>query len=117
MIYVEVPQLKRSYDRNLNWCRFWLGISLAVATLTFTFGVNQVFDPLFEDAPASVDERGDVNNDSQADSFTFTGVAVMIAMFLIASVCASLAAVFRVLYRRDDEALAVIERPHQEAAS
>ena len=116
MIYVEVPQLKRSYDRNVSWCRFWLGISLAVATLTFTFGVNQVFDPLFEGAPTRADERGDLNDNGQTDSFTFTGVAVMIALFLIASVCASLAAVFRVLYQRDNVILSAIEHTYQEEA-
>ena len=40
----EISRLTRVYDRNLTWCRFWLGISLAVTTLTFTFGVDRLID-------------------------------------------------------------------------
>ena len=111
----DVPRLKRSYHRNLNWCRFWLGIGLAVATLTFTFGVNQVFAPLFENNAGGAFETSGTPNYLKAASFTFAGVAVLLLLMLVVSVCASLAAVFRELYLRDDRSLSAIAQTHEEA--
>ncbi len=37
---------KRYYDRNLAWCRFWLGIGIARSTLSFTFVAERGFGPI-----------------------------------------------------------------------
>ena len=115
MSCAEVHRVKRSYDRNLGWCRFWLGISLAVFTLMFSFAVDQVFEPLTERPPGAADERSDTGPNKQEEPFSFTAFVVMFLLFLVASICAGLSVSFRALYQRDDRALTVIKRPHQEA--
>ena len=119
MTPAETSRLKRSYARNLGWCRFWLGISLAIVTLMFTFAVNQVFKPLIERAPVPtiIDEQRDAGDDGQVEPLRFPGVTVMFALFLVTSICIGLSAYFRVLYRRDDAALTNTERGHQEATT
>ena len=110
MTSAEVSQLKRSYDRNLGWCRFWLGISLAIATLTFTFAVNQVFGPPMENTRAANAERSDVEDSNEVDPIRFTSVAVMFMLVVVATICAVLSARFRLLYRRNDAALTAIRK-------
>ena len=53
----EDAGLVRACDRNVGWCRFWLGVSLAIATLTFTFAVDQVFDVPIEPLEVSDTEQ------------------------------------------------------------
>ena len=108
MIQAEVSLLQRSYERNLGWCRFWLGVSLAVFTLTFTFAVDQVFFPNAESVPTNVGALTDAGSDGRVDSIDFTGIAVTYALVFIAAACASLSARFRILYLRNDAALTAI---------
>ena len=54
----EYARRKRSYERNLGWCRIWLGIGIAIASLSFTFVFERNIQPLLEPRPAVV-ERPD----------------------------------------------------------
>ena len=112
MTCAEAARLKRSYARNLGWCRFWLGISLAVATLTFTFAMDRVFDPLFDsstEGPApAVNGPSNVGRADQANLVGLIGVAVISILVFMGGICLFLSLYFRVLYRRDDRALAAM---------
>ena len=92
---------------------------MAIATLMFTFAVNQVFKPLIERAPVPtiIDERRDTGDDSQVEPLSVPSMTVIFALFLVTSICIGLSAYFRVLYRRDDAALTNTERGHQEATT
>ncbi len=113
----EATRLQRSYERNLSWCRFWLGISLAVATLTFTFAMDQVFYPWLEPtAPAeqALDRQADGKTPTMPqagdveppDSFSPIGALVSALLFCLSFSCAALSWWFRVLYHADDADLA-----------
>ena len=115
MTSAEASRLKRSYERNLSWCRFWLGASLAVATLTFTFAVGQVFDPSSERVSTSTDLRNSSAKNDPSDLISFANVAVMLMLVGISGLCVALSALFGVLYRRDDALLAAVEHTPQEA--
>lgn len=119
MTCAEVRQLKRSYARNLGWCRFWLGVSLAVTTLTFSFAVDKVFDPVFGSNTASsvtaADAGADADDASQPAPIGIAGVAVIFILVLLVSICVGLSAIFQTLYQRNDKALAALEHPLQEA--
>ena len=112
MTCAEVSRLKRSYDRNLGWCRFWLGISLAVATLTFTFAMDRVFDPLFDsstEGPApAVNGPSNTDHVDQANLVGLIGIAVICILVFVGGIRLFLSIYFRVLYRRDDTALAAM---------
>ncbi len=115
MTSAEASRLKRSYQRNLGWCRFWLGISLAVATLTFTFAVDQVFDLSSERVSTSTDVRNSTAKNNPSDPISFANVAVILMLVGISALCVALSALFRDLYRIDDATLANIELADQEA--
>jgi hypothetical protein len=117
MTLLEVSSLKRSYDRDLGWCRFWLGISLAVATLTFTFAVNQVFDPLFVRGPIGTDEQVKMEDSNRNDQVVLSEVLVISGLILTNCVCIVLSLGFRVLYRRSDAALTAIGLAHHNESS
>ena len=36
--------LRRSYDRNLGYAKFWGGAGIVVMSLLFTFVIDRVFD-------------------------------------------------------------------------
>ena len=114
MTQADVSRLKRSYDRNIGWCRFWLGIGLAVATLTFTFAVNQVFSSPVERAPIAADELSDMEDSDQVNPISYIGIVVMCSLVLISAVCVVLSAGFKGLYRRNDAALTLLESAHRE---
>lgn len=119
MTCAEVWQLKRSYDRNLGWCRFWLGVSLAVATLTFSFAVDEVFDPVFgSDAETSATDthaQAVLDDATQPAPVGFTSVTVISILVLLVSICVGLSAIFQALYRRNDRVLTATEHHPQEA--
>lgn len=108
MIQAEVSRLQRSYERNLGWCRFWLGVGLAVVTLTFTLAVDQVFFTNAELIPITAGALNDTGSIVQADSTDLTGIAVVCSLVFLAAACASLSALFRILYLRNDAALTAI---------
>ncbi len=115
MTSAETSRAQRSYDRNLGWCRFWLGVSLAVATITFTFAVDQVFDLSSERVNAAVGELNCAETNDPTDPIRFSKIAVMLTLGVISGLCVGLSARFRILYQRDDQLLAVIDHPNQEA--
>jgi H+/gluconate symporter-like permease len=115
MTPAEVSRLKRSYHRNVSWCRFWVGVSLAIATLTFTFAVDRVFEPPPEPIATTANEQVDEENIGQVDLISFVSIAVVFWLILLSAVCAVLSARFRTFYRRNDAALVAMERKHQEA--
>ena len=113
----EDAGLVRAYDRNVGWCRFWLGVSLAIATLTFTFAVDQVFDVPIEPLEVSDTEQKSASGNDSGDPIGFSDMAALLTLTLIgiAGLCIGLSAYFKVLYYRDDAALLSIERDGQEA--
>ena len=115
MTSAETSRAQRSYDRNLGWCRFWLGVSLAVATLTFTFAVDQVFGLPPEQVSAAVDKLNSAETNDPSDPIRFSRIAVMLTLGIISGLCVGLSARFRILYQRDDRLLAVIDHLNQEA--
>ncbi len=115
MTSAEASRLTRSYERNLGWCRFRLGVGLAVATLTFTFAVDQVFDLSSERDSTSTDAQNSSAKNNPSDPISFANVAVMFMLLGISGLCVALSALFGALYRRDDALLAAFEHPFQEA--
>ena len=103
----NAAELERSYDRNLGYARFWLGVGIAILSLLFTFGYARIFgDDGSSAAQSAADQTPDI-----------TALLALLALFLIAAICFGLGFVFRVLYRRDNAALTHIQRPQQEATS
>ncbi len=110
----EISRLTREYDRNLTWCRFWLGISLAVATLTFTFGVDRLIDDRNVDQD-TVPIRDNVKLDEvKPDVVKPSEVFVLTLLISVACVCAGLSIRFRELYTENDRLLSSIEPISQE---
>lgn len=116
----EVTWLRRSYDRNLGWCRIWAGVGFAVATLWFTFVVEQQVHPLLDnregDPRAQAQSTDDVlvteSNDSE---ITVADLVVSSVLLLGLVISFGIALRFRELYRIDDAMLADIELADQEA--
>jgi hypothetical protein len=114
MTRAEAARFKRSYDRNVGWCRFWVGVSLAIATLTFTFAVGRVFAPPLGPIATTANEPANMENIGQDDLISFVSIAVVFSLILLSAVCAVFSARFWTLYRRNDEALVAMERTRQE---
>jgi hypothetical protein len=93
-----------------------LGIGLAIATLTFTFAVDQVFEIPTEPISASGERQNNAIGNASADTIGFSNITALFTLTLIGvtGLCTGLSAYFRVLYRRNDAALVSIERIHQE---
>ena len=116
-------RLERAYERNLAWCRAWLGIGIVVATLTFTFVVEQRIFPLIEarsiDAEkqtvSAPDESAGKSQSSEPVNPSNVGRTVLSgALVLAAGFCIVVAWRFRELYKRNDLELATLQHPHQE---
>ncbi|MDE2788074.1 MAG: hypothetical protein OXL37_15615 [Chloroflexota bacterium] len=88
---------------------------MAVATLTFTFAVDEVFSLPPERVSAAVDELNSAETNDPSDPIRFSKIAVMLTLGVISGLCVGLSARFRILYQRDDRFLAVIDHPNQEA--
>lgn len=117
MTRAEAAGRKRAYDRNVGWCRFWLGVSLAIATLTFTFAVDQVFAVPMELLEAPDAEQKIAASDDPKEPVGFSDMAGLVTLTLIgiSGLCIGLSAYFRVLYHRDDAALLSTAQHDQEA--
>ena len=122
----DAPRLNRSYERNLSWCRVWLAIGIAVATLTFTFVVEQRIQPLTE--PRSADgeraiepaaaEHTDGNQLAVPDNRNdVANVVLFFALILTPGTCFVIALRFSALYKKDDVALSVIRNSNQQEES
>ena len=98
----NAAQLRRSYERNLGHSRFWAGVGAALLAAFLLF----VADFLL----AASRDPGSYTNEA---SFAFLVGAWMLD--IAAGLCFLTAAVFNVLYRQDDGALAEIERAGQNA--
>ena len=88
---------------------------MAVATITFTFAVDQVFDLSPERVSAAVGELNSAETNDPSDPIRFSKIAVMLTLGVISGLCVGLSARFRILYQRDDQLLAAFEHPNQEA--
>ena len=104
---VDTDAFQRSYDRNLGYARFWLGVGIAVLSLLFTFGYDLIFGDTRPPAAA-------------AATPAMTAWLALAAVFTLALICFIMAAYFRRLYQEDNAALVRIARnkrnhqPHQE---
>ena len=87
---------------------------MAVATITFTFAVDQVFDLSPERVRATAGELNSTETNDPTDPIRFSKIAVMLTLGVISGLCVGLSARFRILYQRDDQLLAVIDHPTQE---
>ena len=98
----NAAQLRRSYERNLGHSRFWAGAGAALLAAFLLF-VADVLLAASRDPGAYTSEV----------SFAFLVGAWMLGV--AAGLC-FLTAVFNILYRLDDAALAEIEQAGQNAA-
>ena len=127
----NVRQSKRAYQRNLGWCRFWLGIGIAIATLTFSFTVDRVFDTLLQPAAAGAgewDRQPDAGSPDRIDDskpnrqsdvantplIQIVDVVVVVVLLIIVLACVFLAWRFRDLYHSLDQAIGTTEKESQE---
>ena len=120
---------KRSYNRNVVWCRFWLTIGIAIATLSFTFMAEQGFRPIIESssdgvekpesAPADLaaDEGVVLPTPSPEDQVKWFDILVFAFLILTSGSCILISYRFRMLYIKDDLALQGLERVNQQEAT
>ena len=119
---------QRSYERNLVWCRFWLTIGIAVATLSFTFMADQGFRPLIDSSPEGTEQLERAPGapvSDEADGMTMSSpeerikwLDILIFAFLIftAGACILVSYRFRLLYIRADSTLEKIARDDSQEA-
>ena len=114
----EKTRLRRSYDRNLGWCRLWAGVGFAVATLWFTFVVEQQVHPLLDNLGGdSGTQAQDPDNARVAegdeggtvDEITVGDLVVSLALLLGLVISFGIALRFRELYRADDGNLSPVD--------
>ena len=109
----DTAESQRSYERNLGYARFWLGVGIAVLSLLFTFG----YDLIFGDAGAGQSPTTAVATTPAPAWFA------LLALIVLAGLCLYLALYFRNLYRGSNADLVRIARnkrnhqPHQEEAT
>lgn len=108
---------KRSYNRNLAWCRFWLGIGIAIATLSFTFVAERGFGPIIgsplmgegssvgalDSAVTSVSLG--ISPSDPGERIEWFDVFAFAALVLTSGSCMLIAYRFKLLYGKDEEAL------------
>ena len=123
------PGLQRSYDRNVVWCRFWLTIGIAVATLSFTFMVEQGLHPILGTSSGAVEEpQRDPESivspgpDVVAEIFPeerirWFDILAIFALILTSGSCILISYRFRLLYIKDDSVLQELERGNQQEAT
>ena len=120
---------QRSYDRNLTWCRFWLTIGIAVATLSFTFMADQGFRPLIDPPMEGVekperasavlvtDEADGMPTPFPEDRIKWFDILVFVILIFTSGSCILVSYRFRLLYMKEDLALKELApSDHQEAA-
>ena len=114
----EKSRLRRSYDRNLGWCRLWAGVGFAVATLWFAFVVEQQVHPLLDNREGDSgvqSQSSDVasatgdNNSETADDIAMADLMVSAGLTLTMFISFGIALRFRELYREDDGNLLLTE--------
>ena len=97
-----MDELRRSYDRNLGYARFWLGVAVAILSLVFTFG----YDRIFGDGSSS--SATEATAAAPASGLEIAPLAALSALLALAGTCFFLGLYFRVLYRRDNAMLATL---------
>ena len=118
----------RSYDRNLAWCRFWLTIGIAVATLSFTFMAEQGFRPIIDPSSAkgeetqptfdtaATDEDNGMPKAASAEQVNWFDISIFASLILTSGSCILASYRFRLLYMKDDLSIKeLIPGDHQEA--
>ena len=122
----EKTRLQRSYDRNLGWCRLWAGVGFAVATVWFTFVVEQQVHPLLDNrgggsgtqVQSPDDQRATENKSSEtAGEITVADLVVSSILLLGLVISFGIALRFRELYREDDGNLSPPEPDHPKEAT
>lgn len=119
---------KRSYDRNVVWCRFWLTIGIAVATLSFTFMVDQGLHPILGTSSGAAEEpqrnpqsvvgpeSDGVAEASPNEPIKWFDIFALFTLILTSGSCILISYRFRLLYIKDNLELQKLERKnHQEA--
>ena len=115
----EYARRKRSYERNVGWCRIWLGIGIAIASLSFTFVFERNIQPLLEPRATAVerpDEKSpiaDAGKNQPTVPTNRSNVAygfLSAALILTSGVCIVIARYFRALYIKDDMELEKLEK-------
>ena len=96
-------RLKRSYERNLGYCRFWAGAGTILLAGLLLFIANTLWE---------IGANPKIGTPLSA--YTFAIGAVVLAHATVVS--SALAWMFRNWYRRDDTALTQIEQAGQDAA-
>ena len=114
----EKTRLRRSYDRNLGWCRIWAGVGFAVATLWFTFVVEQQVHPLLDNRERDPGTRAqsaddalvtESNGGDTTDEITVADLVVSSVLLLGLVISFGIALRFRELYREDEGNLSPTE--------
>jgi hypothetical protein len=101
----EKQRLERAYTRNLGWCRFWLGVGMAIITLTFSFTVDRVFDPLFQPPPIGTDDRNSRSGGTGTVQIHANDVRIVALLLLSAVTVLMVSWRFRDQYIENDAAL------------
>ena len=113
-----IDELRRSYDRNLGYARFWLGVAVAILSLLFTFGYDLI---LGSDGSNSSATEAAATAGVAASGPEIAPLAALAALLVLAGACFFLGFYFRVLYRRDNAMLTALtyemERRNQQEAA
>ena len=113
-----IDELRRSYDRNLGYARFWLGVAVAILSLLFTFGYDRILGSDGSDSSAT---ETAATAAGPASGPEIAPLAALAALPVLAGAGFFLGSYFRVLYRRDNAMLAALayeteRRQRQEGA-
>ena len=100
-----IDELRRSYDRNLGYARFCLGVAVAILSLLFTFGYDRI---LGGDGSNSSSTEATAAAAGPASGPEIAPLAALAALLVLAGACFFLGFYFRVLYRRDNAMLAAL---------
>ena len=97
-----IDELRRSYDRNLGYARFRLGVAVAILSLLFTFGYDRILG-----------SNGSNSSATEAVAAAASGpeiapLAALAALLVLAGICFFLGSYFRVLYRQDNAMLTAL---------
>ena len=98
-------ELQRSYDRNLGYARFWLGVAVAILSLLFTFGYDRI---LGGDGSNSSATAATAAAAGPASGPEIAPLAALAALLVLAGACFFLGFYFRILYRRDNAMMAAL---------
>ena len=103
MTDARIGQLQRSYERNLGYAKFWIGVSVAFLAAFAAFAVEKIWEIAIKPEVYT----------PQVQTALLVGTWILI---IAAFVCLILATMFILAYHRADLALAAIEQGDDDAA-